>query len=704
MNNLLQQEKAMLEEWSRLSWESRKNPSIDNKQTISELEYKLFMLRNQFQSEIFQLVGLLNYYSKKYNEGSPVITDEAYDNFYFDLAELERRSGLILEDSPTKAKNIPKILEKIEVINYPYKKTFFKETMNPKEVIDFCNKTPVTAMVEPEGVKCFLHYNNGYLVTAVTEGENNTGNNIINHVLALAPQIPRRIKYKKELILEGVFTYNLNQLSADFFKNNKSIEDYIFQKITSLNIEDIINANLQFFVIDVIKGFENYTTSFRKKIVYLYEEGFIFPARNWYLNIIDRSIIEILRQEGDGYGIFFKKARFRVNEIQENTHSLQVISYIYHSTNNFSRTIKNLSYNFTLDNEGFLIPSIRFDTITFDSLNFRHAYLFLGKNDLEELLSKTPWKGQPINVYKINTNFLPQVNGADKETLPKNSKDIFLPLENCPYCGEKLVLEGYSYLNKEFLFYCCKNENCEGKFTNKIKHFVGEEGLNISGLSNEILSWLIEEKKWITSFKDIYTLKRYKKEWYIEDGFNKETVDQLLESIEESKDCSLEKFLSALPIPTITKEDAFAIAEYFQSYERFSYMIYFNEENKELLLQIPGLNEEKIEALFNFDYTEFDYLWKVFKYGVTLPILPYYFNMPLRKQTYVVVGPVKYFDSVEWLCGYIHGEGGAVVTEVTEDVDYVINNDPESNCPENIAARELDIPIITEEEFLSNIY
>ena len=78
--------------------------------------------------------------------------------------------------------------------------------------------------------------------------------------------------------------------------------------------------------------------------------------------------------------------------------------------------------------------------------------------------------------------------------------------------------------------------------------------------------------------------------------------------------------------------------------------------------------------------------------------------MPLRQKTYVVVGPAKYFDSVEWLCGYIHGEGGAVVTEVTENVDYVINNDPESNCPENIAARELGIPIITEQEFLGNIY
>ena len=78
--------------------------------------------------------------------------------------------------------------------------------------------------------------------------------------------------------------------------------------------------------------------------------------------------------------------------------------------------------------------------------------------------------------------------------------------------------------------------------------------------------------------------------------------------------------------------------------------------------------------------------------------------MPLRQKTYVVIGPTKYFDGVEWLCGYIHGEGGAVLTEVTENVDYVINNDPESDCPENIAARELGIPIITEQEFLSNIY
>jgi len=180
----------------------------------------------------------------------------------------------------------------------------------------------------------------------------------------------------------------------------------------------------------------------------------------------------------------------------------------------------------------------------------------------------------------------------------------------------------------EINFIECPNEHCQGKLFNRIKHFFGEDGLNITDFSEDLLRWLVYEKKWINNLTDIYTLEKYKKEWSCIPNFNKHIVSNLLNNIENSKKCSFAEFLSALSIPFITKEDAIKIANHFKTYENFLDSIYFEGNN--LLDNALALNDNQIQSLLEFDYCEANILWKIMKYGEKIDYTANYFDMPLR--------------------------------------------------------------------------
>ena len=658
------------------------------------------MLRNKFQAEVFNLTEQIHSYVTEYHNGAQKISDQEYDDLYFDLFDLQQKTGTVLENSPTiRVRN--NHIEK----NFAYqdKKVKYINANSLEELKNFCHKyDSITGMIEPVGVNCYLYYLNGDLISVIVEYGNGESKNLINNLALFSLDIPRRIKYQKELIIEGKLTCIYPSFTIPFFQDYKSLENFIDAEIKN-NFP--FGKTLTFFITDVLKGFDEETNSFNTKLYLARQQGFFLIERSYKLNEVDNSIIDLMIYDGIRRKFFFSSVRFRVDDcaIKEG------IIYQY-CQNNYQINIKDIVWSFNSLSEDSLVPYIRFNPIFChnEHLYYRHAIIFPEIKYLNNLFhteTKQLYKNQKAEIYMINF-FNPLIKEVDENDISSLTEDqeIFQVPIRCPHCDTLLTPSVDTVGELEIFHLTCSNKNCPGKYGNRIKHYFGKDGLNINGFSEEILNWLIYEKQWLSNgFKSIYQLQRYKKEWYLEPGYNKTIVDNLLQEIENSKKCSFADFLSAMSIPFITKEDAINLSQYFSSYEKYINVIYFDLEN-EILQQIPGLTDKKINALTNFDYTEFDYLYKCFKNNEEIAFSPYYFDMPLRNQTYVVVGPVKYFDSVEWLCGYIHGIGGAAVSQVTEKVDYVINNDPESNCPENIAARELGIPIITEQEFLGNIY
>ena len=259
----------------------------------------------------------------------------------------------------------------------------------------------------------------------------------------------------------------------------------------------------------------------------------------------------------------------------------------------------------------------------------------------------------------------------------------------CPVCGEKTIINSSNQLY-------CPNQNCNGKFINRLNHFCSKKGLDIKGLSLATLEKLMEWN-WVNNIIDLYSLSQHKEEWIVKPGFGKKSVDNILQSIKDSQECSLEAFLSALGIPLIGRNVAKEITKYFSTYEDFRNAV---KEGFDFTT-LYGFAEEKSKAILNFDYTEADNL--VEKFLTIQKVEKEENELPLKDRKYVITGTVKQFKNRAELQKFIENRGGKVVSAISKNVNYLINNDSASTSAKNVAAKKIGIPIITEAEFLEEL-
>lgn len=714
--SLLQDMDNLAAQWDAIYKQEKLHPSKELNAKKENVGFQLFMLQNKAGIEIMNLTSRLKYYIEQYHKNILAISNDDYDKLYFELATLEKSTGIILEDSPTRSLN----LKPINAIKLIPKSTYYYnintvEVKTYKQVNDIYKQdNGFIEMINPTGITCILQYENGYLTKAIADYDDNYYIDITNNCLAMAPIIPRRIEYTKTLIVRGKLTCLINFIAQNnILSKYKTLDEFLIYCLQLLNPGDFSSCNLSFFITDIIQGLEDISPYFFARTEFLQKLRFLVTPVTKISQCND-YFITYIKTLGHKINLPFTQIYFKT-DICDKSYENNITIYYNCYQSYYSRILKDITWRPNYGKRNTLIPLGIIDPIYEDDLKIRQISLPHQIDILTDMIQADLLKSDSdekwiMDIYKINgiTSQFNQI--VNRPSLKQNNIIDLLP-KKCPYCNAKVQIifkddpniDFSAYTSRDILFLQCLNPLCQGKFINKIKHFVGEHGLNIKGFSSELVEWLIDEKKWVNNLMDIYTLQKYEKEWILEDNFNKENINFLLEQIENSKNCSFTQFLKAVNIPLVTEDMIERIVAHFKNYDNFSAAICLTT-NYEYFKSIFNFTDEQIRAIINFDYTEFDKLWKVFKYKDKIPYTTNYFPMPLRKKTYVVVGPVKYFDSVEWLCGYIHGEGGAAVSQVTENVDYVINNDPDSECDENIAARELGIPIITEEEFLSNIY
>ena len=270
-------------------------------------------------------------------------------------------------------------------------------------------------------------------------------------------------------------------------------------------------------------------------------------------------------------------------------------------------------------------------------------------------------------------------------------KYLFIP-EVCPICGEKTIIKKDN--DSEFLF--CPNDACEGKFINKLEHFCGKKGLDIKGISKATLEKLINWG-WINNFTSLFYLKEYREEWIKKPGFGKKSVDKILDSISNSSNCELYQFLSAIGIPLIGITASKSLAKDFNTYSDFRKAIqngfkFWNKEN---------FGFEMHDAIIGFDYTEADEL--VNKGLITFKSSINNSNEDVKQLdglVFVITGKVNHFKNRDELKNKIESMGGKVTGSISKNTSYLINNDKNSTSSKNKNAKLLNIPIISEEDFI----
>ena len=276
-----------------------------------------------------------------------------------------------------------------------------------------------------------------------------------------------------------------------------------------------------------------------------------------------------------------------------------------------------------------------------------------------------------------------------------NNTIFFKIPTKCPYCGKPTEIKKDN--DSEFLI--CSNPQCEARLINKLNHFAGKKGLNIKGLSKATFEKLIDWG-WLDSIIDLFYLSQHRKEWIDKPGFGITSVDKILKSIDEHRNTTLESFICAAGIPLIGPVAARDIANRFETYKKFRVAV---DNERYFFSEIDGIGEEMNWCIKDFDYSEMDKIAELLFFSN-----PEYENAQseniisaLEGKNIVITGKLINFKNRDSFKRLIIQCGGKVSDTITNKTNILINNDINSTSSKNKKAKDLNIPILSEEEFLA---
>lgn len=294
--------------------------------------------------------------------------------------------------------------------------------------------------------------------------------------------------------------------------------------------------------------------------------------------------------------------------------------------------------------------------------------------------------GDRIRVYRSNM-VIPKIHDSiDK------SGNFSIP-DKCPICGQptRIVKENDS----EVLM--CENPNCKGKLLNKLVHAASRNALDIENLSESTIEKFIN-LGWLNSIKDIYHLSYHENDMKTLEGFGKKSVEKLLNSIEESRKTSLERFLYSLSVPLLGKSASKMIAEAVD-YDLGKFMNIMTIYGAKYFGSIQGIGNVLISSMDNYFEKQCDKIWQLSKEFVFETKGNYKTNDLLNGKTFVITGSLNHYSNRNELKEVIESNGGKVSGSISSKTSYLINNDIDSTSSKNKKAKSLGIPIINEEDF-----
>lgn len=633
------------------------------------------------------LIEKLNKATEMYDQSCPIMTDKEWDDLYFQLKNLEDSTNLVYPNSPTQ-KIEYKVVNSLNKVKHNHPMLSLDKTKDFDEFKKYFNSRNCVLMPKLDGLTCSLFYQNGKLIRAETRGNGEEGEDITHCAMTLL-SIPLSISKKDDIVVDGEIICTTQDFKKfeNIYANQRN---FASGSIRLLDANECAERNLTFVAWNFIKGFNSNYNSFIDRMKELSSLGLIIPPMK-LCNYIVESDIEAIKDEVKelGYPIDGIVGRFDDVNYGESLgatshHSRAAYAYKFYDEEAITTLI---GIEWSIGRTGIITPIALFEPVELEGSVVSRASLH-NLSIMKDVLG-TPYIGQEIAIIKAN-QIIPQIIRADKDNYD-STKAIDRP-KICPACGSPDLKISKSE-NTEFLY--CDNPACEGKFVNKLDHFCSKKaGLNIKGLSGKTLEKLVEWG-WITDLHDIFELKKYRDKWINKAGFGQKSVDNILQAIEDSKNTNLVSFLSSLGIPLIGPSVAKDLSKVITSYEDLKEKILNNFD----FTTIDGFAENKTISLTNFDFGEAD---KIYSYLNISNNISEPSGASLQNMQIAITGKLKKYKNRESLKNEIENNGGKVVDSVTKNTSILINNDVTSNSSKNLSAKKLNIPIMTEEDFVKN--
>lgn len=632
---------------------------------------------------IKELTELLNKASDSYyNTGDTIMEDHEFDTFLEELCSLEQETGFVMATSPTHKVGY-EVKSELQKVTHNHPMLSLAKTKDWNEFIIYFGSKDVIGMLKMDGLTCSLRYVNGELVSAETRGNGEIGEDIF-HNIKTVKTVPQKIPYKDELIVDGeiICTYEDFEPFSTEYKNPRN---FASGSIRLLDSNECAKRPLTFVAWNVIKGFDN-ENSFLRKLVLIDELGFTVVP---WTSSFDWDAKEFLVNKAKklGYPIDGLVGRFGDIKYGESLgatshHSNAAYAFKF-GDETYETVLRDVEWNTT--RTGIIAPVAVFDEVDLDGALTTRATL----HNLSIIEQLELGIGDTITVYRSNM-VIPKID--DNLT---RSNTLKIPTV-CPCCGHPTEVK-YTDNSKVLM---CTNPDCPAKKLARFTHFVSRKCMNIGNLSEKTLELLISNNL-IKNFRDIYHLKEHVGKLCTLDGMGKKSVENLLNSIEKSRDVKLENFIAALGIPNIGLSAAKAISKKFNG-SHYDFVMALANDNYDFS-QIDDFGEITNKSLHNWWHSK----------DPMVELLPMEVNFiveddsissaSLDGNSFCITGSLTHYANRDALVKAIEDNGGKYMSSVSKKTDYLINNDKTSISGKNKKAMDLNIPIISEEDFINMI-
>ena len=645
--------------------------------------------------DYIQYIKCLNEWTKAYDEGHPMVSDKQWDDLYFEVVEYEREyPECIWKESPTQKINY-QVVNELKKVKHNHPMLSLNKTKNIEEVKSFIGDKDYIVMAKMDGLTCSLHYEGGKLVSAETRGNGEVGEDITHNAMVI-PSIPKKVKNKKPFTVDGeiICTYKDFEKVKGEYKNPRN---YAAGSIRLLDSKECANRNLTFVAWDIVDLDISLLSNKLDNLEFLGGFTVVPYLYNDELNNDVEKLMEAVKYKAEmmSYpidGLVIKYNRTDEYEAAGRTdhHFKGGLAYKFYDET-YDTKLKWIEWS--MGRTGVLTPVAIFEPIDTGDSIIEKASLH-NVSVMRETLGDCAYIGEPLKVFKANM-IIPQIAEAGPkftwdEVVKHNGASANDNPEFCPICQAATAIQTSADGVENLI---CTNPQCEGKLINIIDHFCGKKGLDIKGLSEKSLDKLIGWE-WVNDITDIPKLKEHRAEWINKPGFGQASVDKILKSIDDRlAEAPLHAFISGLGIPLIGSRVSKQICEKVETWKEFRDLIHEDFDFTEW----SGFGPEMNSALHKFDYTQAD---AIVEYITFKPAEHQDKSVKLDGCNFVITGKLQNFKNRQELIDRIEAAGGKVASSVSSKTNYLINNDVNSTSAKNKKAKELGVPIITEEDLL----
>ena len=643
---------------------------------------------------IRELIGTLRAAGRAYyQESREIMSNFEYDKLYDELVSLEKETGIVFANSPTQNVGY-EVVSALPKERHEKPMLSLNKTKSVEELADWLGGQTGLLSWKMDGLTIVLTYQNGTLVKAVTRGNGEIGEVITANAKAFV-NVPLNISYQGELILRGeaIIRY------SDFEKINEQIEDVDAKyknprnlcsgSVRQLNSEITAQRQVHFYAFSLVKADGiNFKNSRKEQFEWLKTQGFEVVE---YHEVTKETLPETVKMyseaiaendtPSDGLVLLYDDIAY--GQSLGRTAKFPRDSIAFKWADEIQET-KLLYIEWSASRTGLINPVAVFEPVELEGTTVSRASV----HNISIMEALELGAGDRITVYKANM-IIPQI--ADNLTR-SGVRDI---PEACPVCGGQTEVR---QLNDVKSLYCT-NPDCQAKKIKSFTLFTSRDALNIAGLSEATLEKFIGVGM-IHEYADIFHLDRHQEEIVEMDGFGQKSYDNLIAAAEKASYTTLPRMVYGLGVAGIGLANAKMICRHFKN--DFEAMRHATVEE---LVEIDGIGEVLAQAWTAFfsdgkNNAIVDHLLAELTFEADEEENGEGADETFAGMNFVITGSLEHFKNRKELQELIERRGGKVTGSVTSKTNYLINNDVASSSSKNKKARELGVPILSEEEFL----